>query len=213
MALDADLGIDSIKRVEILSALKEQLPEAPEFGPGSTGAVPDPGRYRGSFLGANLVAATDRSDLTDSTFPTTSTAADTGKIEAALLATIAEKTGYPAEMLELSMALDADLRNRFHQARRDSVGVEGATARSTRIRPRPIGAAPDAWAILSAFLGANLATVSDRVRSDGSTFGRRTAADTSQDRSRVCFRYHRRKDRLSRGYAGTFHGAGCRPRH
>jgi acyl transferase domain-containing protein len=29
MALDADLGIDSIKRVEILSALQERLPEAP----------------------------------------------------------------------------------------------------------------------------------------------------------------------------------------
>jgi len=29
MALDADLGIDSIKRVEILSALQERLPDAP----------------------------------------------------------------------------------------------------------------------------------------------------------------------------------------
>ena len=29
MALDADLGIDSIKRVEILSALQEELPGAP----------------------------------------------------------------------------------------------------------------------------------------------------------------------------------------
>src|SRR2546422_4809596 len=33
MQLDADLGIDSIKRVEILSALQERLPEAPVVKP------------------------------------------------------------------------------------------------------------------------------------------------------------------------------------
>ena len=33
MRLDADLGIDSIKRVEILSAVQERLPEAPSLGP------------------------------------------------------------------------------------------------------------------------------------------------------------------------------------
>src|SRR5204862_6364597 len=33
MGLDADLGIDSIKRVEILSALQEHLPEAPTVKP------------------------------------------------------------------------------------------------------------------------------------------------------------------------------------
>ncbi len=38
MSLDADLGIDSIKRVEILSALKEALPDAPEFGPDQLGS-------------------------------------------------------------------------------------------------------------------------------------------------------------------------------
>jgi NAD(P)-dependent dehydrogenase (short-subunit alcohol dehydrogenase family)/acyl carrier protein len=33
MGMDSDLGIDSIKRVEILSALQEQLPGAPAIGP------------------------------------------------------------------------------------------------------------------------------------------------------------------------------------
>ena len=37
MGLDADLGIDSIKRVEILSALQERLPEAPPVIPEPTG--------------------------------------------------------------------------------------------------------------------------------------------------------------------------------
>src|SRR4029077_13099357 len=39
MALDADLGIDSIKRVEILSALQEQLPDAPQIKPEHLGTL------------------------------------------------------------------------------------------------------------------------------------------------------------------------------
>ncbi|MCB0612294.1 MAG: hypothetical protein KDC75_03280, partial [Phaeodactylibacter sp.] len=35
--------------------------------------------------------------------------ADTAKLEKALLAVVSEKTGYPAEMLELSMDMEADL--------------------------------------------------------------------------------------------------------
>ncbi len=39
MALDADLGIDSIKRVEILSALQERLPDAPPVKPEHLGTL------------------------------------------------------------------------------------------------------------------------------------------------------------------------------
>ena len=39
MALDADLGIDSIKRVEILSALQERLPELPAVKPEHLGTL------------------------------------------------------------------------------------------------------------------------------------------------------------------------------
>jgi len=39
MTLDADLGIDSIKRVEILSALQERLPDAPEVKPEHLGTL------------------------------------------------------------------------------------------------------------------------------------------------------------------------------
>ena len=33
MDMEADLGIDSIKRVEILNGLQEKLPELPEINP------------------------------------------------------------------------------------------------------------------------------------------------------------------------------------
>ena len=39
MGLDADLGIDSIKRVEILSALQERLPDAPAVKPEHLGTL------------------------------------------------------------------------------------------------------------------------------------------------------------------------------
>src|SRR5208282_641313 len=39
MQLDDDLGIDSIKRVEILSALQDRLPEAPAVKPEHLGAL------------------------------------------------------------------------------------------------------------------------------------------------------------------------------
>ena len=39
MELDSDLGIDSIKRVEILSALQDKLPNAPKVGPEQLGTL------------------------------------------------------------------------------------------------------------------------------------------------------------------------------
>src|SRR4029450_3788443 len=39
MSLDSDLGIDSIKRVEILSALQERLPDAPPVKPEHLGTL------------------------------------------------------------------------------------------------------------------------------------------------------------------------------
>ncbi|TRO82586.1 type I polyketide synthase [Trichloromonas acetexigens] len=102
MALDADLGIDSIKRVEILSALQEQLPEAPTVRPDELGVLQTLGqiveRLAVAPSAATPVAAASPSPALDST-----------RVAEVLLAVIAEKTGYPREMLELDMALDADL--------------------------------------------------------------------------------------------------------
>ncbi|MFN9944250.1 MAG: phosphopantetheine-binding protein, partial [bacterium] len=39
MELEADLGIDSIKRVEILSAVRERAPGLPELDPAQLGAL------------------------------------------------------------------------------------------------------------------------------------------------------------------------------
>ncbi len=106
MALDADLGIDSIKRVEILSALQERLPDAPQIKPEHLGTLHNL-RQIVAFLangdGAAILAPTPNG----TTHPTP--AAGHEQISHVLLEVISEKTGYPPEMLELDMALDADL--------------------------------------------------------------------------------------------------------
>ena len=110
MALDADLGIDSIKRVEILSALQERLPEAPQVKPEHLGTLLSL-RHIAAFLAGGDAPTTTAAAVEAVVGLAEKTAApdDLEKITAALLEVIAEKTGYPSEMLELDMALDADL--------------------------------------------------------------------------------------------------------
>jgi acyl transferase domain-containing protein len=56
MQLDADLGIDSIKRVEILAALQERLPEAPVIGPEHLGTIRTLGQIVEFLAGASETA-------------------------------------------------------------------------------------------------------------------------------------------------------------
>ena len=150
MGLDADLGIDSIKRVEILSALQERLPEAPAITPEHLGEIQTLGQIVDFLSGSvetsgglaaetvsRVVAATENgatagtdngltAEPTNSVRvePTNGVVADMANgataeatngaggaldIAEVLLAVVAEKTGYPVDMLDVSMNLDADL--------------------------------------------------------------------------------------------------------
>jgi len=102
MSMDADLGIDSIKRVEILSCLQERLPTAPVIGPDQLGVLNTLGQIA-DYLGAGAAPAT-------AVVPTVSTAQPAASnITETMLAVVSDKTGYPIEMLELTMSMDADL--------------------------------------------------------------------------------------------------------
>ena len=61
MGLDSDLGIDSIKRVEILSTLEERLPNAPSIKPEHLGELQTLGH-----IVDFLAPASARSPLTSS---------------------------------------------------------------------------------------------------------------------------------------------------
>lgn len=98
MGLDSDLGIDSIKRVEILSALQEQRPDTPSVPPDRLGSL----RTLREVV-ALLEVRTQSHPIS------TSPVKNDSKLADELLQIVAEKTGYPIDMLELDMNLDSDL--------------------------------------------------------------------------------------------------------
>jgi NAD(P)-dependent dehydrogenase (short-subunit alcohol dehydrogenase family)/acyl carrier protein len=102
LQLDADLGIDSIKRVEILSAVQDRIPHAPAVRPDHIGTLRTL-RQIAQFLASSAAADATAAARVKSPARGESSFAQT------LVEVVAEKTGYPAEMLELDMQLDADL--------------------------------------------------------------------------------------------------------
>ena len=106
MSLDADLGIDSIKRVEILSALQEAVPGLPAVQPEQLGTL-ETLRQIVEALGST--DATQVSGVAAESTPTEAATPAANTVQEALVAVVAEKTGYPQDMLELDMSLDADL--------------------------------------------------------------------------------------------------------
>jgi acyl transferase domain-containing protein/NAD(P)-dependent dehydrogenase (short-subunit alcohol dehydrogenase family)/acyl carrier protein len=102
MSLDGDLGIDSIKRVEIFSALSEQLPQAAELGADEIGTLHTLGEVVEFLAGI----ADQNQPLTKPAAP-----ADPGPDQVAglLVQLVSTQTGYPVEMLDLDMNMDTDL--------------------------------------------------------------------------------------------------------
>jgi acyl transferase domain-containing protein/acyl carrier protein/NAD(P)-dependent dehydrogenase (short-subunit alcohol dehydrogenase family) len=98
MDLEGDLGIDSIKRVEILAAIEEKVPGLPRLASDQMGSLRTLGQIV-SALGVPAGAVTA---------PPAAAPANSG-VSQALLAVVAEKTGYPVEMLNLDMDLEGDL--------------------------------------------------------------------------------------------------------
>ena len=106
MDMEADLGIDSIKRVEILGAVQEANPDLPELNPeimSELRTLAEIVDYMSAQLGS--VAAPTAPVQAASV----SVAIDSDAIQRTMLSVVAEKTGYPTDMLELSMDMEADL--------------------------------------------------------------------------------------------------------
>ncbi|HEY9721519.1 MAG TPA: SDR family oxidoreductase, partial [Oscillatoriaceae cyanobacterium] len=104
MDLEADLGIDSIKRVEILSALQEALPEAPTLQPDQLSSLRTLAQI-GAFLSQGKPVEVRPAAPVVQTKPTSAPS----DVDAVLKAVVAEKTGYPVEMLAAEMELESDL--------------------------------------------------------------------------------------------------------
>ncbi len=102
MDMEADLGIDSIKRVEILGTVQDELPALPELNAEDLAQCRTLGEivtYMNRRLGE--ICATSAAE------PSTELSSD--RVQQTLLDVVADKTGYPAEMLDLAMDMEADL--------------------------------------------------------------------------------------------------------
>ncbi len=121
MDLESDLGIDSIKRVEILSALQERMPELPALPPEQAGTLRTLEQIA-AFLGESLPQTVGRllradekqANVQESAKESRSTINVSSRgqqdsLAPMLLEIVGEKTGYPVEMLNLQMDLESDL--------------------------------------------------------------------------------------------------------
>ena len=110
MDLEGDLGVDSIKRVEILAAMREQAPDLPEVDPAELGKLRTlqeiVDKMSAAGAGAALKGEGQGEGEGEGTTPSASPAVDLQRL---MLEVVAEKTGYPVDMLELDMDLEGDL--------------------------------------------------------------------------------------------------------
>jgi acyl carrier protein len=132
MDMEADLGIDSIKRVEILGALQEQFPGMAKPNPEMMGDVRTLGQIAQTMLtllGGEAPAAPAVTTIEVVAQPVAAPpepqpepaftmiaepaqkVMDSTAIELSqtLVQIVSDKTGYPVEMLELDMDMEADL--------------------------------------------------------------------------------------------------------
>ena len=129
MDLEADLGIDSIKRVEILAAMQE-FPDAPQAASEDLAELRTLGQivdYIQNLVPGSPQSASpakvqvleqdvpsidtqpDRDGNGLEPLPEITTSKEPSPFSQTLLEVVSEKTGYPPEMLELDMDLEADL--------------------------------------------------------------------------------------------------------
>ena len=107
MDLEGDLGIDSIKRVEILSAVQEKLPGAPKVKPehlGTLRTLQSIAVYLSSGMSSSPAPVAAKPSV-----PVAASVPTAAAVLPTLLAIVSEKTGYPAETINPDMDLEGDL--------------------------------------------------------------------------------------------------------
>jgi acyl carrier protein/malonyl CoA-acyl carrier protein transacylase len=113
MDLEGELGVDSIKQVEILSALRDRLPHLPEIEPERLVELRTIAAIAAMISAATPSASAAPAPAAAPTFvskPAAVAASSSVLVSADVVrALIAEKTGYPSDMLEDDMDLEGEL--------------------------------------------------------------------------------------------------------
>ena len=105
MSLTDDLGLDSIKLVEIASLMSERLPDAPALSADVLNGALTLGDLAAAMEGSSGSPAPVNAVLQ----PAASAASPGSSPLDTILETVAGETGYPRDMLQLSMSLEGDL--------------------------------------------------------------------------------------------------------
>jgi len=115
MDIEGDLGIDSIKRVEILSTLEEKMPGLPPVSPDMMGSLKTLGQIVDYLSGTGKeIEKTDPASGIPAIVPSGDSnlnpaESSRGILKKTLLSVVSDLTGYPTDMLGLDMDIEADL--------------------------------------------------------------------------------------------------------
>jgi acyl transferase domain-containing protein/NAD(P)-dependent dehydrogenase (short-subunit alcohol dehydrogenase family) len=112
MDVEADLGIDSIKRVEILSSLEEKLPGLPGVEPDTLATLKTLGQiagYMGQVDDAEPLSRTENNHPGSSPETQKQPHGEKTVLSETLLGIVSELTGYPVDMLDMDMDIEGDL--------------------------------------------------------------------------------------------------------
>jgi acyl transferase domain-containing protein/NAD(P)-dependent dehydrogenase (short-subunit alcohol dehydrogenase family)/acyl carrier protein len=108
MDIEADLGIDSIKRVEILATLEEKMPGLPPIPPDTLGTLKTLGQIATVLMQQRNGDSNSKVSISSASSHTVHQP-EQYDVEAGLLEVVSRLTGYPVEMLALDMDIEADL--------------------------------------------------------------------------------------------------------
>jgi acyl transferase domain-containing protein/NADP-dependent 3-hydroxy acid dehydrogenase YdfG len=111
MEMEAGLGIDSIKQVEILAALQEQYPGAPEVEAAELASLKTLRDVVAKIeqLRAHAAPQMAEAAVASASPAQPSVAARPTDMIGLVMSVVAEKTGYPPDMLDLDMEMEAGL--------------------------------------------------------------------------------------------------------
>ena len=120
MDMKSDLGINSIKRVEILGAMQSLYPDLPKFKPEELAELRTLGQIV-EHIGAKLGTSTNSSVpvivpapvpapvLVNAPVSVAPSGIDLATLTTTLMEVVSEKTGYPVETLEPSIDMESNL--------------------------------------------------------------------------------------------------------
>ncbi len=117
MDIEADLGIDSIKRVEILSTIEERLTDLPTIAPAVMGTMKTLRQVAELLTGSNDDAESAESTpdkqkevrIDTAALTTPGVDRDGSDLMHSLIEVVSELTGYPVAMIDAGMDIEADL--------------------------------------------------------------------------------------------------------